>query len=111
MGRLAQQGQNLSDRLEPKIILLKEIIFRVLMAANFGAKQAGLRLGREMCAKKDLRQNAKLSKYNRTNKVELLILSFVDSQEADRNRAAMSHQGMQCYWCYYCKCYWLEIIF
>ena len=38
-------------------------LFRVLMAVNFVAKQVGLRHGREMSARKSLRQSAKPSKY------------------------------------------------
>ena len=49
------------------------------MAVNFDAKQVDLRHGREMCARKNLRPSAKLSKYIWSKILKLLILSFVDS--------------------------------
>jgi len=57
----SEQGSNLSDR--------------VLMAVNFVAKQVGLRRGREMSARKNLKQSAKPSKFPRN---ELKLSSNVE---------------------------------
>ena len=51
-------------------------LIRVLMAVNFVAKQVGLRLGREMSARKNLKQSAKPSKYILTKRDNYLILSL-----------------------------------
>ena len=71
------QGSNLSDRLKHRIHIRVSIIlsfFRVLMAVNFVAKQVGLRRGREMSARKNLKQSAKPSKYILTKRDNFLIL-------------------------------------